>query len=235
MCGGRRGILNLLLKLNSRCLENRLPASLAIAEVARTTAGWPLSSAPLQSTWSVGTRYFPPCSTLVSTEVARHCPTPLLTVLTPASLGAPCSTRQQVEIPVLRDLTTVSLFREATVTSPLPCCGCMRWDDAYTHVFCARRRAAGFVSHMFTHALTVCTHRDDTVRLDYASRFVRVIYSSKYCLNQTRYRDNFPHRIKILFLSSQWYLIHINNKNNPFSRCTKRHSQFGIFSQPMFQ
>ena len=33
----------------------------------------------------------------------------------------------------------------------------MRWDDTYTHVFCARRRAAGFVSHMFTHALTVCT------------------------------------------------------------------------------
>ena len=35
----------------------------------------------------------------------------------------------------------------------------MRWDDTYTHVFCARRRAAGFVSHMFTHALTVCTQR----------------------------------------------------------------------------
>ena len=33
----------------------------------------------------------------------------------------------------------------------------MRWDDSYTHVFCARRRDAGFVSHMFTRALTVCT------------------------------------------------------------------------------
>ena len=47
------------------------PASLEIAEVARSTAGWPLSSAPLESTWSVGTRCFPPCSTLVSTEVAH--------------------------------------------------------------------------------------------------------------------------------------------------------------------
>ena len=37
------------------------------------------------------------------------------------------------------------------------CCECMRWDVTYTHVFCARRRAAGFESHMFTRALTVCT------------------------------------------------------------------------------
>ena len=58
------------------------------------------------------------------------------------------------------------------------CCECMRWDDTYTHVFCARRRPAGFVSHMFTHALTVYT-RNDTVRLNYDSRFVRVIYSSQ--------------------------------------------------------
>ena len=53
----------------------------------------------------------------------------------------------------------------------------MRWDVTYTHLFCARRRAARFVSHMFTHALTVHT-RDDTDRLTYASRFVRVIHSS---------------------------------------------------------
>ena len=33
----------------------------------------------------------------------------------------------------------------------------MRWDVTYTHVFCARRRAARSVSHMFTRALTVCT------------------------------------------------------------------------------
>ena len=37
------------------------------------------------------------------------------------------------------------------------------------------RRAAGFVSH----ACSDCVYtRDDTVRLDYASEFVRVIYSS---------------------------------------------------------
>ena len=34
----------------------------------------------------------------------------------------------------------------------------MRWDVTYTHVFW--RRAAGFVSHVFTHALTVCTLED---------------------------------------------------------------------------
>ena len=31
------------------------------------------------------------------------------------------------------------------------------------------------------------------------------------------------------FMSSTY-----TDKNNPFSRCTKRHSQFGIFSQPCF-
>ena len=46
--------------------------------------------------------------------------------------------------------------------------------------------------------------------------------------------EYFPHGIKILFLSSQFYVIHNTDKNNPFSRCTKRHSQFGIFSQPCF-
>ena len=52
-------------------LGESLPASLEIAEVARTTAGRPVSSALLESTWSVGTRCYPPCSTLVSTEVAQ--------------------------------------------------------------------------------------------------------------------------------------------------------------------
>ena len=53
----------------------------------------------------------------------------------------------------------------------------MRWVATYTHVFCARRRAAGFVSHMvYTRSDCVDTS-DDTVRLNYASRFVGVIYS----------------------------------------------------------
>ena len=66
------------------------------------------------------------------------------------------------------------------------CCGCMRWDVTYTHAFCARRTAAGFVSHTFTHALHT---KDDTDRLTYAARFVRVICSSHICLNQTWYRE----------------------------------------------
>ena len=48
----------------------------------------------------------------------------------------------------------------------------------YTHVFCAQRKGCRIrVTHV--HACSDCVHtRDDTVRLDYASRFVRVIYSS---------------------------------------------------------
>ena len=45
-------------------LGELLPASLEIAEVARTTAGRPLSSALLESTWSVGTRCYTPRYTL---------------------------------------------------------------------------------------------------------------------------------------------------------------------------
>ena len=47
--------------------------------------------------------------------------------------------------------------------------------------------------------------------------------------------EYFPHRIKILFLSSQFFMSSTyTDKNNPLSRCTKRHSQFGNFSQPCF-
>ena len=58
------------------------------------------------------------------------------------------------------------------------CCECMRWDDTYTHVFCARRKGCRIrVTHV--HACSDCVYtRNDTVRLDYAYRFVRVIYSS---------------------------------------------------------
>ena len=108
------------------------------------------------------------------TSVSRSSPAPRF------PLGALRSTRQQVSIPVFRDAITVSLFREATITAPLPCCECMRWDVTYTHVFCRilERRAAGSVS-THVHTRSDCVHtRDDTVRLNYASRFVRVIYSS---------------------------------------------------------
>ena len=80
--------------------------------------------------------------------------------------------------PVFRDLIAVALFREATITAPLPCCECMRWNDTYTHVFCAREKGCRIrVTHV--HTRSDCVHtRDDTVRLNYAFRFVRIIYSS---------------------------------------------------------
>ena len=36
------------------------------------------------------------------------------------------------------------------------------------------------------------------------------------------------------FFPSNFMPSTYTDKNNPFSRCTKRHSQFGIFSQPCF-
>ena len=84
-------------------LGESLPASLENAEVARTTAGRPLSSAPLESTWSVGTRCFPPCSTLVSTEVAH------------VSFRA----RTAVTVRLLRSLSLDSLDTSVSRSSPL--------------------------------------------------------------------------------------------------------------------
>ena len=54
----------------------------------------------------------------------------------------------------------------------------MRWDVTYTHVFCAPRSACRIrVTHV--HACSDCVHtRNDTVRLNHASQFVRVIHSS---------------------------------------------------------
>ena len=48
----------------------------------------------------------------------------------------------------------------------------------YTHVFCAREKGCRIcVTHV--HACSDCVHtRDDADRLNYASRFVHVIYSS---------------------------------------------------------
>ena len=171
-----------------------LPASLEIAEVARTTAGRPLSPAPLESTWSL--RFlcwhavlpqlsYPQRVAHVWFELGySHCPTAslsLLTGLTPASpelpaprfpLGALRSTRQQVSIPVFRDAITVPLFREATILAPLPCCECMRWEVTYTHTCFALGECRIRVTHV--HTRSDCVHtRDDTVRLNNASRFVR--------------------------------------------------------------
>ena len=44
----------------------------------------------------------------------------------------------------------------------------------------------------------------------------------------------FSHRIDILFLSSQFDVIH-TDKNNPFSRCTNNHSKLETFSQAYFK
>ena len=123
------------------------------------------------------------CPRLIPSSDCSHCPTASLSLdnlhtsvsrsspLHAFPLGALRSTRQQVSIPVSRDCVTLPHFREATITATLPCCECMRWDVTCTHVFCARRTQV--------HTRSDCVHtRDDTVRLDYASRFVRVIYSS---------------------------------------------------------
>ena len=54
----------------------------------------------------------------------------------------------------------------------------MRWDVTYTHFFLRSEKGCKIrVTHV--HACSDCVHtRDDTGRLNYASRFVRVIYSS---------------------------------------------------------
>ena len=84
------------------------------------------------------------------------------------SLGALRSTRQQVRIPASRD----------AITAAIPCCECMRWDVTYTHVFLRSEKGCKIrVTHV--HACSDCVlTRDDTDRLTYASRFVRVIHSS---------------------------------------------------------
>ena len=125
------------------------------------------------------------CPRLDPSSAIVTCPTAslsLLTGLTPASPGAPRSTLSHSELsappdnkfrfPVFRDAITVPLFREETITAPLP----------YTYVFCARRRAAGFVTHMFTRALTVCSQR--MILTDCACHL-----QLTYCLNQAWYRD----------------------------------------------
>ena len=53
---------------------------------------------------------------------------------------------------------------------------CEMGRDIHTCVLRSEKRAAGSVSHI-VHTRSDCVHtRDDTVRLNYASRFVRVIF-----------------------------------------------------------
>ncbi len=121
-----------------------------------------------------------------------HCPAAsfsLLTGLTLASPGAPRFTLSTRSSPLrqtasqFRDAITVPFFREATITAPLPCCECMRWDVTYTHVFGARRRAAGFMSHMFTHALTVCTQ--GIILTDWSTLLDLCVSSAAHMLSQS--------------------------------------------------
>ena len=100
----------------------------------------------------------------------------LLTRLSPAfprALTAPPDSRETTRF-------TAPVFREATITAPLPRCECMQPDVPYTHLFCARREG---LQDRMTHLHTarsdcVLNKRRKTDRLIYTSRFVRVIYSS---------------------------------------------------------
>ena len=162
-------------------LGESLPAALEIAEIARTTAGWPLSSASLESTWSVGTPCFPPCSTLVSTEVAhvwfRSRARTAVTVRLLRSfsldsldtsvsrssllhafhseLSAPPDNKSRFQCSATRSRSRSSMKQQSRLRYHVV----NVWDGT-THTltcFALGERAAGFVSHMFTHALTVCT------------------------------------------------------------------------------
>ena len=74
-------------------LGESLPASLEIAEVARTAAGWTLSSAPLESTWSLrfhcwhavlpavlNSRIRRGCPRWIPSSDCSHCPTASLSL-----------------------------------------------------------------------------------------------------------------------------------------------------------
>ena len=93
------------------------------------------------------------------------------------SLGALRSTRQQLTIPVFRDAITVPLIREATITAPPNVMNVWMGCDIHTRVLRSEKGCRIRVTHV--HTRSDCVHtRDDTVRLYYVSRFVRVIYNS---------------------------------------------------------
>ena len=53
--------------------------------------------------------------------------------------------------------------------------------------------------------------------------------------NQTSLLSTFHIKSRFCFLPAHFMSSTYTDKNNPFARCTKRHSQFGIFSQPCFK
>ena len=75
---------------------------------------------------------------------------------------------------------TGPVFREATITAPLPCCECMQKDVPYTHLFCARREGLqDRMTHLHTARSDCVLNRGKkTDRLIYTSRFASVIHSS---------------------------------------------------------
>ena len=199
MCGGRRGIPNLLHKLISRCLENRCQRLVKLLKLhVQLLDGhchlllWSRRGLLARGVSRRAQISYPQKLPTVDSELGlqslSNCFT-LLTVLTPRSLYAfhselsappdfpksrssPVFTRQQV--------TRFQLFREATITVPL-----LHVEATYEmgrdiHTRVLRSREKGFkirVTHV--HTRSDCVHtRDGTVRLDNASRFVRVIYSS---------------------------------------------------------
>ena len=68
----------------------------------------------------------------------------------------------------------------------------MRWDVTYTHVFCALRRAARSVSHMFSRMLWLCAHKEWYCQTGLRFSIYACHLQLTYCLNQARYRDTPP-------------------------------------------
>ena len=50
----------------------------------------------------------------------------------------------------------------------------------------------------------------------------------------TSFVCSFPHWVNVLFLSKQFYVVHIHRQEWSFFSVTNKHSQFGTFSQPYF-
>ena len=101
-------------------------------------------------------------------------PRPRVSPAVPGALTAPPDSRETMRF-------TSPVFREETITAPLPCCECMQTDVSYTHLCCARREG---LQDRMTHAHSDCVlnERRKTDRLIYTSRFVHVIYSSRIVL-----------------------------------------------------
>ena len=77
--------------------------------------------------------------------------------------------------------------------------------------------------------------------MSYSFRFlieyIPVNVVKKWCsfIKINMFQQYFPHPIDFLFLPVNLMSYTYTDKNNPFSRCTNKHSQFGIFLPTMFQ